>query len=131
MPTITGSMFVLAVNDLSSSAAYYAEILGFTVHEIGDDGWRIFARDNCRIMAGHCPDAMSPKELGDHSGELPGAMPLASGVSNTQALSAQVEGAVGSSRMDVDVDVVHSKQWLTGFGPESEDHVLELVEWAM
>ena len=27
----------------------------------------MFVRDNCRIMVGHCPDAIQPSELGDHS----------------------------------------------------------------
>ena len=64
---IQGTMFVLAVNDLASSANYYRDELGFSVREIGDDGWRIFEREGCRIMAGHCPDAIPPTETGDHS----------------------------------------------------------------
>lgn len=64
---IQRSMHVLAVRDLAASAAWYRDVLGFTVHEIGDPGWRILALGNCRIMAGHCPDAMPAAELGDHS----------------------------------------------------------------
>ena len=60
-------MFVLAVPDLERSARFYRGALGFTVHEIGDPGWRLFSRDGCRIMAGECPDAMPPANLGDHS----------------------------------------------------------------
>ncbi len=60
-------MYVIAVQDLQASAKYYRDVLGFTIREIGDDGWRIFQRDGCRIMAGHCPDALSATELGDHS----------------------------------------------------------------
>ena len=60
-------MYVLAVLDLQASAAYYREVLGFEIREIGDPGWRMFVRDSCRIMAGHCPDALPPRELGDHS----------------------------------------------------------------
>ncbi len=67
MSEITSTMFVIAVNDLAASADYYRDVLGFTVREIGDDGWRIFERDGCQIMAGHCADAIPPKELGDHS----------------------------------------------------------------
>lgn len=66
-PTITGSYFVLAVPDLSRSAAFYRDVLGFAIREIGDPGWRIFERDACTIMAGECPDAIPPAELGDHS----------------------------------------------------------------
>jgi predicted enzyme related to lactoylglutathione lyase len=60
-------MYVIAVNDLQKSADYYRQVLGFTVQEIGDDGWRIFQKEQCRIMAGHCPDATPAKALGDHS----------------------------------------------------------------
>ena len=67
MGEITSTMFVIAVNDLMASAAYYRDVLGFTVREIGDDGWRIFQKDSCEIMAGHCADAMPARELGDHS----------------------------------------------------------------
>jgi uncharacterized glyoxalase superfamily protein PhnB len=64
---ITGNLYVLAVRDLQASAAYYRDVLGFSIREIGDDGWRMFERDGCRIMAGHCPDAMPARDLGDHS----------------------------------------------------------------
>ncbi len=59
--------YVIAVHDLERSARYYRDILGFEVREIGDPGWRFFVRDQCFIMAGECPDALSPQELGDHS----------------------------------------------------------------
>jgi predicted enzyme related to lactoylglutathione lyase len=61
------TMFVLAVPDLERSAAFYHDALGFEVREIGDAGWRIFERDDCRIMAGSCPDALPAAQLGDHS----------------------------------------------------------------
>jgi uncharacterized glyoxalase superfamily protein PhnB len=64
---IQRSIYVLAVPDLEKSADFFCDVLGFTIHEIGDQGWRMFVRDNCRIMAGHCPDAIRPSELGDHS----------------------------------------------------------------
>ncbi len=59
--------YVIAVHDLERSARYYRDVLGFEVREIGDPGWRFFLRDQCFIMAGECPDALSPQELGDHS----------------------------------------------------------------
>ncbi len=59
--------YVIAVPDLDRSAAYYRDVLGFRVHEIGDPGWRFFERDACFILAGECPDAIPPAELGDHS----------------------------------------------------------------
>lgn len=64
---IQRTMYVLAVPDLEKSSRYYRDVLGFEIHEIGDPGWRMFARDGCRIMAGECPDAMHPEDLGDHS----------------------------------------------------------------
>lgn len=67
MPTLKTPMFVIAVNDLARSADYYHRVLGFTVREIGDDGWRIFQQGDVRIMAGHCADATPASELGDHS----------------------------------------------------------------
>ena len=46
MSEIASTMFVIAVNDLAASAQYYQNVLGFTVREIGDDGWRIFEKDS-------------------------------------------------------------------------------------
>jgi predicted enzyme related to lactoylglutathione lyase len=59
--------YVLAVRDLEKSAAYYRDVMGFEVREIGDPGWRMFVRDGCRIMAGECRDTLPARELGDHS----------------------------------------------------------------
>jgi catechol 2,3-dioxygenase-like lactoylglutathione lyase family enzyme len=64
----THARFVIAVPDLQSSAAFYRDVLGFAVRPLGDDpGWLVFERDGCVIMAGECPDAIPPRELGDHS----------------------------------------------------------------
>ena len=64
---IQETMYVLAVLDLELSSGFYRDVLGFTIHEIGDPGWRMFVRDRCKIMAGHCPDAIPAKDIGDHS----------------------------------------------------------------
>lgn len=64
---IRKNMHVIAVRNLKKSASYYRNILGFSVLEIGDDGWRIFERDDCRIMAGHCPGSIPAGDLGDHA----------------------------------------------------------------
>jgi uncharacterized glyoxalase superfamily protein PhnB len=61
------AMFVIAVPNLMRSAAFYRDVLGFEIKEIGDPGWRMYVRDECRIMAGECPDAIPITELGDHS----------------------------------------------------------------
>src|SRR3954462_4482219 len=65
--TFTQVRFVIAVPNLQTSANFYRDVLGFRVREIGDDGWRLFERDNCIIMAGGGPDAVPPAGLGDHS----------------------------------------------------------------
>ena len=60
-------MFVLAVPDFEVSCKFYRDVLGFEILEMGDPGWRMYVRGACKIMAGECPDAMPPAELGDHS----------------------------------------------------------------
>jgi predicted enzyme related to lactoylglutathione lyase len=65
--TVLRTSFVLAVPNLQRSAAFYRDALGFEIREIGDPGWRMYVRDACRIMAGECPDAIPPAQLGDHS----------------------------------------------------------------
>ena len=59
--------YVIAVPDLAASAAWYRDVLGFQIVEIGDPGWRFFVRDAVTIMAGECRDATPPQDLGDHS----------------------------------------------------------------
>jgi predicted enzyme related to lactoylglutathione lyase len=65
--TIQRTRYVLAVPDLEASTTFYRDVLEFTVRAMGDPGWRLFAKDGCHIMAGHCPDAIPPQQLGDHS----------------------------------------------------------------
>ncbi|OWW20457.1 VOC family protein [Noviherbaspirillum denitrificans] len=65
--TILHTTFVLAVPDLQRSMAFYRDVLGFDIREIGNPGWRMYVRDACRIMAGECADAIPPAQLGDHS----------------------------------------------------------------
>jgi len=67
MPTITRSSFVIAVPDLKASAAFYRDVLRFTIRTISDPGWLFFTWGDCTIMAGECPDAIHPSKLGDHS----------------------------------------------------------------
>jgi predicted enzyme related to lactoylglutathione lyase len=64
---VLDATFVIAVPDLERSATFYRDVLGFTIAEIGDRGWRMFVRDACTIMAGECRDAMPPRDLGDHA----------------------------------------------------------------
>ena len=64
---LTQARYVLAVPGLDRSAAWYRDVLGFTVRDMGDPGWRWLERGACVIMAGECPDAIPPAQLGDHS----------------------------------------------------------------
>ena len=59
---IRSPRYVIAVHDLERSARYYRDVLGSKVMEIGDLGWRLFVRDQCLIMAGECPGALSPQD---------------------------------------------------------------------
>jgi predicted enzyme related to lactoylglutathione lyase len=65
--TIQRAVQVIAVPDLETSAAFYRDVLGFTIEEMGDPGWRRFVSGACQIMAGECPDAMPVADTGDHS----------------------------------------------------------------
>ncbi|MEO0803530.1 MAG: VOC family protein [Cyanobacteria bacterium J06642_2] len=58
---------MLAVRNLEASAEYYRDVLGFSIREIGDPGWRFYMKDACCIMAGECPEAIPAVNLGDHS----------------------------------------------------------------
>ena len=64
---IAETRYVLAVPDLGRSAAFFRDVLGFEISELGDPGWRVFARDRCVIMAGERPDAFPAFDTGDHS----------------------------------------------------------------
>jgi predicted enzyme related to lactoylglutathione lyase len=64
---ITLSHYVLAVRDLQTSAAFYRDVLGFTISEMGDPGWRFYSSGPCTIMAGECRDAIPPADTGYHS----------------------------------------------------------------
>lgn len=59
-------MYVLAVPDLARSSAFYRDVLGFEVMSLAP-GWLMYVSGGCRIMAGECPDAIPPRDLGDHS----------------------------------------------------------------
>lgn len=67
MPEIIKARFVIAVPDLQKSAAFYRDVLGFTIHSIPDPGWLFYTCGDCMIMAGACPNALHPSQLGDHA----------------------------------------------------------------
>ena len=63
---ITGSRYVLAVNNLVTSADFYKNKLGFqTLWEEG--GWHFLIRDDIKIMLGECPDDKPASEINSHS----------------------------------------------------------------
>jgi uncharacterized glyoxalase superfamily protein PhnB len=65
MATLLQNHYVLAVHDLEKSSKFFAD-LGFKVKG-RPAGWIFLEKDNCMVMLGECPDAMSARELGDHS----------------------------------------------------------------
>ncbi len=64
---VLSSSFVLAVPNLKKSAAYFRDVLGFTLAWPEDMGWQMASRGSVRIMIGHSPQAMPPSATGDHS----------------------------------------------------------------
>jgi catechol 2,3-dioxygenase-like lactoylglutathione lyase family enzyme len=59
--------FVLAVQDLEKSAAYFRDVLGFRLGWEEATGWRLAERDGVRLMIGHCPTDKRAAEIGSHS----------------------------------------------------------------
>src|SRR5215469_3413010 len=59
--------YVLAVHDLAGSTAYFRDVLGFAAEWRDHGRWQSLRRGQVRVNLGHCPDALSPAELGDHS----------------------------------------------------------------
>jgi catechol 2,3-dioxygenase-like lactoylglutathione lyase family enzyme len=64
---LTPYAFVLAVPDLDRSAAYYRDVLGFTLGWTDSADWRLAERDGVRLMIGHCPGDKRAAEIGSHS----------------------------------------------------------------
>ena len=67
MTDIVRTMHVLAVPNVTDTARYFQDALGFGIEPVVDEGWRFLKRGACRIMIGECPDALHPSELGDHN----------------------------------------------------------------
>ena len=66
MPEITASTFVLAVQNLTISKAFYLDKLGFT-EDFSVDGWAFVSRGVCQLRLGDCPDAVPMSKTLDHS----------------------------------------------------------------
>lgn len=65
-PKITGTRYVLAVQNLEKSAAYYQEKLGFQTTWAGE-GWHFLRREKFVVMLGECADDRSAFETRNHS----------------------------------------------------------------
>lgn len=63
---LTKTRSVLAVRSLGISVPYYRDRLGMHI-DLEVPGWCFLSRGNFAVMLGECPDAISAKELGDHS----------------------------------------------------------------
>jgi len=59
--------FVLAVQDLAKSAAYYRDVLGFRISWEEATDWRLAERDGVRLMIGHCPNENRAADIGSHN----------------------------------------------------------------
>lgn len=51
---IKNTRFVIDVPDLQKSSAYYRDVLGFSVRDLGP-GWMLYTLESCLIMAGEWP----------------------------------------------------------------------------
>ena len=59
--------YVLAVRDLEKSAAYWRDVLGFTITWEEASDWRLAQRGDVRLMLGHCPNDVAASEIHPHS----------------------------------------------------------------
>jgi len=66
MATITRATWVLAVEDLSASKAFYIEKLGFQ-EEMNAPGWAFLKLGECRLRIGDCPGILPMRQASDHS----------------------------------------------------------------
>jgi len=65
-PKITGTRYVLAVQNLSRSVDYYQKELGFETLWAGG-GWHFLKRGLFIVMLGECADDVSALETNNHS----------------------------------------------------------------
>lgn len=63
---ITSNHHVLGVHDLERSRDWYERVLGCETEVVDEGKWHFFSRDGVTFMCGRCPDAIDPRELGDH-----------------------------------------------------------------
>lgn len=63
---ITETRFVLSVQDLERSVAFYVDKLGFESNWSGE-GWHFVQRNGCLLMLGASPDKVSAWDISTHS----------------------------------------------------------------
>jgi uncharacterized glyoxalase superfamily protein PhnB len=118
MAMILQNHYVLAVHDLQKSSGFF-QALGFEV-VAEPHGWIFLKRDNCMVMLGHCPETLSPRELGDHSyfGYLR--------VDDVDAFYAEIK-----SRGIIPLSKLETKEWeMREFSVMSpEGHRLTIGQW--
>lgn len=64
-PRVTQQHCVLAVPDIRATADWWVEIMGMEIW-MEPDGWIFLRMDSFSLMIGECPDAIPPRDLGDH-----------------------------------------------------------------
>jgi hypothetical protein len=58
--------FVLAVRDMTATAAYFRDALGFDLQWDDASDWRLLSRGQVKVMIRRCPAVTRAGELGDH-----------------------------------------------------------------
>ena len=67
MTKFTPWAYVLAVQDLDKTAAWYRDVLGFRISWEEAPDWRLAERGDVRLMIGHCPGDSRATDIGSHS----------------------------------------------------------------
>jgi catechol 2,3-dioxygenase-like lactoylglutathione lyase family enzyme len=63
--SLLATSFVLAVPDARATARWWVETMGFEIW-LEPEGWAFLRRGACGLRLGSCPDAIDPRNLGDH-----------------------------------------------------------------
>lgn len=56
---------VLAVPDAKVTARWWVDVMGFEFYQ-EPKGWTFVRRGACSLLLGSCPNAIHPRDLGDH-----------------------------------------------------------------
>ena len=64
---LTPWAFVLAVQNLEESVAYFRDVLGFRIDWPEAPDWRLAECDGVRLMIGLCPNDVRASETGSHN----------------------------------------------------------------